>query len=128
MTTQRQLILDAVRDLGHSTPEDVYTRVHEHHAGVNITTVYRALEVLEQIGLVQHSHIGHGPPTYHASDNADHVHVRCHGCGEITSYPLSLLHDVAAQLKRSSGFTLDAAHVALSGVCATCRDKDEVSS
>lgn len=128
MTSQRQLILDAVCELGHSTPEDVFSHVHQHHSGVNITTVYRALEVLEQIGLVQHSHVGHGPPTYHASDNADHVHVRCHGCGQVASYPLSLLADVAAQLKRETGLRLDAAHVALSGLCATCQNEDEVSS
>ena len=52
-------------------------------AGVNISTVYRTLELLEELGLVTHTHLGHGAPTYHAATDEDHLHLVCRDCGEI---------------------------------------------
>ena len=66
LTPQRQLVLEAVTELGHATPEDVHAWVVERAEGVNISTVYRTLELLEEIGLVTHAHLSHGAPTYHA--------------------------------------------------------------
>ena len=67
LTPQRQLVLEAVADLGHATPEDIVTAVRRTASGINISTVYRTLELLEELGLVTHTHLGHGPPTYHAA-------------------------------------------------------------
>lgn len=50
LTPQRELVLQAVRDLGHSTPEEVATRIHLTHPGINLSTVYRNLETLENVG------------------------------------------------------------------------------
>ena len=63
MTPQRQLVLDAVRELQHATPEQVCQRVQDTAPTVNITTIYRALDLLEELGLVRHTHLGHGAPT-----------------------------------------------------------------
>lgn len=122
LTAQRQLILNAVSELGHSTPEEIADYVQSRAPGVNITTVYRALDLLESLGLVRHSHIGHGPPTYHKGDDCHHIHTRCHSCGAVTSLPSEILDGVAEALYEKSGFVLDAPHVALSGLCETCRD------
>src|SRR4029453_1980572 len=83
LTPQRQLILEAVHDLGHATPESVHNAVRERAAGVNITTVYRTLELLEELGLVNHTHLSHGSPTYHAAGEDQHVHLVCRSCGSI---------------------------------------------
>src|SRR5579875_1876074 len=76
-TPQRQLVLEAVAKLGHATPEDVAAEVQQTARGVNISTVYRTLELLEQLGMVTHAHLGHGAPTYHLAVEADHVHLVC---------------------------------------------------
>ncbi len=122
LTPQRQLILDAVSELGHSTPEEIADYVQVRAPGVNITTVYRALDLLESLGLVRHTHIGHGPPTYHRGDDRHHIHTRCHSCGTVTSLPSAILDGVAAELLEFDGFVLDAPHVALSGVCRSCHE------
>src|ERR1041384_2456362 len=57
MTVQRQLVMEAVERLGHATPEQVHGQVTRTAAGINLTTVYRTLELLEQIGLVRHTHL-----------------------------------------------------------------------
>ena len=81
LTAQRQLVLEAVYELGHATPDQVRAKVSETAAGVNITTVYRTLELLEELGLVTHAHLSHGAPTFHAVGADQHVHLVCRACG-----------------------------------------------
>ena len=121
MTPQRQLVLDAVTELGHATPEAVCTRVQETAPAVNITTVYRTLDLLEQLGVVKHTHLGHGAPTYATSEH-EHVHLVCHRCGAIAEIDSDTLEPLAATLRAENGFRLDATHVALSGTCRGCAD------
>src|ERR671925_891592 len=81
VTPQRQLVLEAITKLEHATPEDICAEVQQTARGVNISTIYRTLELLEQIGLVTHTHLGHGAPIYHLATEADHVHLVCGDCG-----------------------------------------------
>lgn len=123
MTPQRQLVLDAVRELGHATPEQVCTRVQATAPAVNITTVYRTLDLLENLGVVRHTHLGHGAPTYSEHEHR-HVHLVCHRCGRVDEAPSGLLSEVADRTLADFGFRLDATHVALSGACAGCAPHD----
>ena len=121
MTPQRQLVLDAVRELGHATPEQICVRVQQAAPAVNITTVYRTLDLLERISLVRHTHLGHGAPSYSEQEH-QHVHLVCHHCGAVAEAPRDLLDDLAAQLRAESGFALDVTHLALSGMCRSCQE------
>jgi Fur family transcriptional regulator, ferric uptake regulator len=120
MTPQRQLVLDAVRVLGHATPEQICTEVQSMAPAVNITTVYRTLDLLERLGLVRHTHLGHGAPTYSEREH-QHVHLVCHECGTVTEIPTELMAELAGQLRDDFAFELDVTHVALSGTCRDCR-------
>lgn len=121
MTPQRQLVLDAVRDLGHSTPEQICTAVQNSAPAVNITTVYRTLDLMERLGLVRHTHLGHGAPTYSEQEH-QHVHLVCHGCGVVVETERDLLDALADRIGTEHDFDLDVTHVALSGSCRACRD------
>ena len=123
LTPQRQLILEAVHELGHSTPEQVHTAVRERAAGVNITTVYRTLELLEELGLVTHTHLSHGSPTYHGVGEHQHVHLVCRSCGTSTGIDPGVVQPLADELMASRGFAVDLGHVSLFGVCTECRGK-----
>ena len=125
LTAQRQLVLDAVHQLGHATPDQVHAKVSEVAAGVNITTVYRTLELLEELGLVTHAHLSHGAPTYHSVGEAQHIHLVCRACGGLSEIPSSTLTPLARTLDAERGFLLDIGHVALFGVCAECGSADE---
>lgn len=124
MTPQRQLVLDAVRELGHATPEQVCNRVQATAPAVNITTVYRTLDLLEELGVVRHAHLGHGAPTY-SEQRHRHLHLVCHRCGRVDEASAELLSDVARRTLAEFGFHLDATHVALSGTCAGCADDEK---
>ncbi|AHI01880.1 transcriptional repressor [Kutzneria viridogrisea] len=124
MTPQRQLVLDAVRELEHATPEQICQQVQRTAPTVNITTVYRTLELLEKLSLVRHTHLGHGAPTY-SVDEHEHVHLVCHRCGRVNEVPCSLLDGLSARLSADTGFRLDASHLALSGTCQVCVNEEE---
>ncbi|ATE57673.1 MULTISPECIES: Fur family transcriptional regulator [Actinosynnema] len=124
MTPQRQLVLDAVRALGHATPEQVCARVQETAPTVNITTVYRTLDLLDRLGLVRHTHLGHGAPNY-SVDEHEHVHLVCHRCGRVDEVPCELLEPLCGTLRERDGFELDATHLALSGTCRDCLKETE---
>lgn len=119
MTPQRQLVLDAVRELEHATPDQICQRVQITAPTVNITTIYRTLDLLDKLGLVRHTHLGHGAPTYSADDH-EHVHLVCHRCGRMDEIPCELLEGLAGTLGDAHGFELDASHLALSGTCRDC--------
>jgi Fur family ferric uptake transcriptional regulator len=121
MTPQRQLVLDAVRALGHATPEQVCAQVQREAPAVNITTVYRSLDLLERLGVVRHTHLGHGAPNYSVHEH-EHVHLVCHGCGAVTEVPRDVMTGLAERLATETGFALDVTHVALSGHCRDCQD------
>ncbi|QCX26452.1 Fur family transcriptional regulator [Nocardioides jishulii] len=117
MTPQRQRVLAAVEELGHATPDEV----HAHLAGaVNQSTVYRNLEVLEELGLVRHTHLSDRAPTYHSARAAEHFHLICRNCQGVTSVPLERAEAFARQLRDEFGFVADVGHVAVFGQCAAC--------
>lgn len=120
LTAQRQLVLEAVHGLGHATPEQVHAAVRETAAGVNITTVYRTLELLEKLGLVTHTHLSHGSPTYHTVGGRQHIHLVCRACGAVDEAEPDLLGSVAEVLAREQGFLVDIGHVAFFGLCQQC--------
>jgi Fur family ferric uptake transcriptional regulator len=115
VTAQREQVLAAVRGLGHATPEQISEAV----PGVDVTTVYRTLELLEDVGLVKHAHLGHGAPSYRPAED-DHIHVVCHSCGSVVDAPPALVDQLAIRLLDERGFVLDRSHFTVFGRCATC--------
>ncbi len=123
LTPQRQLVLEAVGELGHGTPEEILTAVRRTAAAVNISTVYRTLELLEELGLVHHTHLGHGAPTYSVVSDDDHVHLVCRDCEGVEEIPGALVADVVERVAQERGFVVDVSHFALFGRCQSCRER-----
>ncbi|WP_377270590.1 Fur family transcriptional regulator [Peterkaempfera sp. SMS 1(5)a] len=120
LTPQRQLVLEAVDALDHATPDDILTKVRHTASGVNISTVYRTLELLEELGLVSHTHLGHGAPTYHLADRHHHMHLVCRDCGKIAETDTSVAAPLVDRLRTEYGFDTDMKHFAIFGRCADC--------
>jgi Fur family transcriptional regulator, ferric uptake regulator len=121
MTPQRQLILDVVAALhGHVSADQVYQHVVREFPDVNISTVYRTLEVLEELGLVRHTHFHDGVAQFQRTDEAPHHHMVCTRCGGDWELDLVLLQPLADELKRHYGFEADLAHSAIVGLCRGC--------
>lgn len=122
LTPQRQLVLAAVTELGHATPDDVHAWVVQRAEGVNVSTVYRTLELLEEVGLVTHTHLSHGAPTYHPADAPQHAHVVCHRCGTISELELGDLGALIETIQDRTGFIPDLGHLTVFGECQRCAE------
>ncbi len=120
LTPQRQLVLEAVTTLGHATPDEVSGWVRERSAGVNASTVYRTLELLEAVGLVNHAHLSHGAPTYHAAAAPEHVHLVCRGCDTVIEVDPSEIAPMVESLRHARGFVADVGHLTVFGECGDC--------
>jgi len=115
VTPQRVSVLGAVHDLRHATPEQIADALPD----VDVTTVYRTLELLEELGLVKHAHLGHGAPSYRPADD-DHIHVVCHACGSVVDVADNVVDTLAQRLAAERGFIVDRSHFTVFGRCAEC--------
>ncbi len=120
LTAQRQLILQAVEHLGHSTPDEVLAHVRHQSSAVNASTVYRTLEVLEELGLVRHTHLSDRAPTYHSTSGPAHFHLVCRNCHRVRSVAPDVAAPLVETLRADHGFVIDLGHLAVFGHCETC--------
>ena len=121
LTPQRQLILDAIEaSEGHVSAESVHARVAAQFPQVNISTVYRTLELLQDLGLVHHTHFDDRVAQYHLASEAQHQHMVCRRCGDEREIDVSVLDPLDRHLRERYGFRADLAHFAIVGLCASC--------
>jgi Fur family ferric uptake transcriptional regulator len=117
LTPQRELILEAVERLGHATPDEVLAEVRKQSTAVNASTVYRTLEVLEELGLIRHAHLSDRAPTYHSTSEQEHFHLVCRNCHKVISVDPDVLTPVSDRLVADHGFTIDVGHLTVFGTC-----------
>jgi Fur family ferric uptake transcriptional regulator len=121
LTPQREAILrDVMQAEGHITPQTVARRVQRRMPAVNVSTVYRTLAMLEELGVVQHSHLEQGAE-YHRTGEGEHVHLTCSRCGTEDDLSLREAGSLKAVIRRHRGFLPDLRHFAISGICASCQ-------
>ncbi len=123
LTPQRRLILDIIHDThSHLTAEDILNYVQSRAPGVNKSTVYRTLELLEELGCVFKSEIGN-KFIYHHAEEGHHHHLVCRSCGRSIECNEDLLLPIERTIHEKYGFKADFRHVVISGLCRNCRTK-----
>lgn len=117
VTAARVAILEALlTGPHHATAEDIEQRVPEVHQA----TFYRTLAALEQLGVIYHLHVDHGPSIWHVAAEA-HDHLVCRQCGRVVEIDPSVLEPLRTAVRRSTGFTLDTRHFVQQGLCRECQ-------
>jgi Fur family ferric uptake transcriptional regulator len=123
ITPQRRLILDAIHESGsHLTGKDILERVQARVSGVNKSTVYRTLDLLEQLGCVYKSEDG-DQFIYHHAEEGHHHHIVCHSCGKTVECDEAIFTPIEQAIKKAYGFSVDFKHVMMSGLCKKCQKK-----
>jgi Fe2+ or Zn2+ uptake regulation protein len=119
-TASRQAIIEAVVGAGgHITAEQIASTVQARFPSVNLSTVYRALDALEDLRVVDHVHLGHGRAVYHLTDET-HQHLFCEQCERVQELPIAKLRPLFGMLQKEYGFDLDRRHFAIVGRCREC--------
>ena len=89
--------------------------------GADVASVYRNLDVLEELGLVRHMHLGHGPGLYSLAGSGDLDLITCERCGAFQALEPGRLDAVRALIERELGYRPRFTHFPIVGVCASCR-------
>jgi Fur family transcriptional regulator, ferric uptake regulator len=124
-TPSRRTLLEVLFNADdHLSAENLADAVQARMPDVNISTIYRNLEDLQRLGVVVHSHFGHGPATYQLASLA-HAHFICEECGTRIEAPEDAFRSLAWAAKSQFGFSIEPHHVAILGRCAACCQRDD---
>jgi Fur family transcriptional regulator, ferric uptake regulator len=120
VTTPRRAIIAALLAGDHHvTAEALAEAVQRAEPEIHRATVYRTLDTLTELGVINHVHLGHGAAVYHLADNAHH-HLVCDACGAVVELPADVFDALGRRIEHDYGFRLNAHHFALGGLCARC--------
>jgi Fur family ferric uptake transcriptional regulator len=124
-TPQRRVLLDVLaRSSGHVTGAELVERCRAEDPATIPSTVYRTLDVLEELGVVRHAHGLDGREEFHVMPAADHGHLYCTGCRGAWEIGADEAAALVASLRSSRGFAVELSHLSISGRCAGCVDED----
>ncbi len=121
LTPQRRIIIELIHDRpAHLTAEEIISCVQAQMPGVNKSTVYRTLELLEKTGCVYRSEI-EGHVIYHHADEGHHHHLVCEKCGRTIECSEEITAPLEKTLRQKYGFQAQLQHLVISGICEQCR-------
>jgi Fur family ferric uptake transcriptional regulator len=120
-TPQRRVLIDVLaRTDGHVTGAELVERCRQVDPGTIPSTVYRTLDVLEELGLLSHSHGADGREEFHVRPAAAHGHLHCVGCDTTWEIGADEARALVASLQRRRDFAVDLSHLSIAGRCAAC--------
>lgn len=123
LTPQRIMILRAVEEAAsHISAEEIYAQVRAHYPQMNISTVYRTLELVKESGLVAGTDFGDGRVRFSCVGKGHHHYLVCQKCGEIMDIEESTVSPLWAEIQRKYNFRVDMKHIAFFGLCPRCQE------
>lgn len=124
-TPQRRTVIEVLAEAdGHITGADLVERCRARDPASIPSTVYRTLDVLEELGLVRHGHGVDGREEYHVLPSQEHGHLHCAECGTSWEIDEARATSIAAAFREADGFEIEIGHVTLIGRCRACASAD----
>jgi Fe2+ or Zn2+ uptake regulation protein len=122
VTQQRTLIMEVIRQgQGHLGADEIYRCAREREPRISLSTVYRTLQRLKQLDLIEERHFDEEHHHYEAKPAAEHHHLVCLGCGRVVEFHYPLARHLKEQVPEAGDFDVTGAEVRLSGYCAKCQ-------
>lgn len=123
VTPQRQMILDAVCELGgHVTPEEVYVHINAINSSLNQATVYRTLHFLSDRGVITVTQLTNGRFGYEIAGAEPHHHLVCRQCHNSVEMPHQIVRQLFNAVEGKYDFAIEMDHISFFGLCTDCRD------
>jgi len=125
LTPPRLAVLQVVEeDCNHLSTSEIFRRAQLIQPGVGLATVYRALELFTELGIVRPITVGDGPPTYIRAEGGHH-HLVCSACGTVIEFDECGSANLAAELAARYNFQIQSHLLEFYGLCANCRPQRE---
>lgn len=122
LTSQRRAVLEALKEArGHPSAEDVYLVVKRKNPRVALGTVYQALSVLEEIGVVDSKHWSESPTRYDLNVEP-HLDIRCARCGVVSEIPGVELGELEENIRYNTPYEVKRTTIVVEGLCPSCRE------
>jgi Fur family ferric uptake transcriptional regulator len=122
LTRQRQLLLQLIQDSGgHLDAHELFRLAREYNSRLSLSTVYRTMGLLRDLGLVNEVHLGEEHHHYELKPPAQHCHLVCASCGAVVEIASELVDQLTATVAQQHGFEITEAQVDLVGLCGSCR-------
>ncbi|MBI2288186.1 MAG: transcriptional repressor [Chloroflexi bacterium] len=124
VTNQRALILEVIRHgKGHLDADEIYRRAREKQHRLSLSTVYRTLQMLKKLGMVEEHHFDDEHHHYEIKPSIDHHHLTCLGCGRVIEFKYPLTRLVKRDVPEAKNFDITQTELHIAGYCAECRKK-----
>jgi Fe2+ or Zn2+ uptake regulation protein len=125
-TSQRASILEIIRrGQGHLDADEVHRRARKTQPRLSLSTVYRTLQTLKELGLIEEVHLDETHHHYEIKDADEHHHLICLGCGKVVEFASSALKKMKNEVSRENGFDITGTEVRMTGYCPECRKERE---
>jgi len=123
LTPPRLAVLQVIEQDGdHLNPAEIFQRAQAIQPGVGLATVYRALELFTELGIVRPITVGDGPPTYIRAEGGHH-HLVCSSCGTVIEFDECGSANLAAELAARYNFQIQSHLLEFYGLCTNCRSQ-----
>lgn len=120
-TTQRRTVIEVLAEAdGHITGAELVERCRSRDPATIPSTVYRTLNVLEELGMVRHGHAADGREEFHVLPEQEHGHLHCSACNATWEIGERQAAAIARAFRAADGFEIEIGHVTLVGRCRTC--------
>jgi Fe2+ or Zn2+ uptake regulation protein len=106
---------------GHLDADEIYRRAREKEPHLSLSTVYRTLQMLKKLGLVEELHFDEEHHHYEVKPSAEHHHLICLGCGRVIEFNRPLSRYIKRNIPEAKGFDIAETEVRMSGYCSKCR-------
>ena len=121
LTPQRMMVVEAIEgSADHISAEEIHAIARTRYPYLNISTVYRTLDLLKEKGLVAETDLGGGRFVYHPAGKAHHHHLVCRTCGGVTDIDASVFDRLRDDIRDKYGFDAEFEHIAVFGTCKDC--------
>ena len=127
-TSQRQSILDIIRrGQGHLDADEVYRRARKKQPRLSLSTVYRTLQTLKELGLVEEVHLDETHHHYEIKASNEHHHLICLGCGKVVEFECPMSIQMKEEVSKEKQFEIVNIEVRMTGYCPECRRERDLS-
>ncbi len=126
ITGQRALLLQIIEESeGHLEAGELYRRARRRAPDINLATVYRTLNLLEESGLVEPSFLPHAhrPTRFESKPAEEHYHFTCIECGQVIEFESPLVEQLRTEVKKRFGVEFTRGYLSFEGYCAQCKEK-----
>jgi len=123
VTSQRALILEIIRHgKEHLDADEVYRRARQKQPRLSLSTVYRTLQTLKKLGLIEEVHFDETHHHYEMKPPTEHHHLVCLGCGRVVEFQYPLARLVKRNVAEAKNFEITGSEVRMTGYCPTCQE------